>query len=254
MPVQFETHDHVAILSLDRPEARNAVNGALADALEAALDQYEADENLWVAILRSTGPVFCAGADLKEVAAGNGRALFTERGGFAGLVKRARTKPIIAAVNGAAVAGGCELVLACDMVVAADNARFGLPEVKRSLAATAGGMFRLPRAVGMAAAMEMILTGDPIDAPRAYELGLVNQVVPEDDLLEAAKTLAGRITANAPLAVQESRNVAARALMDDDDALWAAGEEAIRRIAKTEDYKEGPRAFIEKRDPVWKAK
>lgn len=254
MVVTFETHEHIAIITLNRPDARNAVNGDVASGIEAALDRYESDTNLWAAILASSGSVFCAGADLKEIAAGNLSKLHTERGGFAGLVRRERTKPLIAAVNGVAVAGGCELVLACDMAIAAETAAFGLPEVKRSLAAGAGGLFRLPRAVGMSMAMEMILTGDTIDAQRAYALGLVNKVVPVDQLQAEALALAGRIVVNAPLAVQASKKVAERALVDDDTALWQASAKAMADVAKTEDYQEGPRAFIEKRPPVWKGR
>lgn len=254
MVIEFETEEHIAIISLNRPEARNAINGEVATALEEALDTFENDPNLWVAILRSSGTVFCAGADLKEIAAGNARALSTKKGGFAGLAKRQRTKPLIAAVNGVAVAGGCEIALACDLIVASEKAAFGVPEVKRSLVAGAGGLFRLPRAVGMAPALEMILTGDPIDAARAYELGLVNKVVAPEKLMDEAKALARRIIANAPLAVQESRNVASQALRASDDTLWKASAEAMGRLSETEDFKEGPRAFIEKRAPQWKAR
>ncbi len=254
MVVEFETRDHIALITLNRPEARNAINGALASGIEAALDRYEDDPEVWVAILQSSGTVFSAGADLKEIAAGNSRALSTARGGFAGLVKRARSKPLIAAVNGPALAGGCEIALACDLIVASEAARFGLPEVKRSLAAAAGGLFRLPRAIGMAPAMEMILTGDPIDAARAYALGLVNKVVPPSDLADEALALAERIAANAPLAVQASRAVATQALSAADDVLWEASAAAAARLAETEDYQEGPRAFIEKRPPVWKGR
>ena len=254
MVVEFEAREHVAVITLNRPEARNAVNGDVAEGIEAAIDRYEADDALWVAILRANGPVFCAGADLKAVAAGDARRLMTERGGFGGLVKRERRKPLIAAVHGAAVAGGCELLLACDMAIAAEGATFGLPEVKRSLVAGAGGLFRLPRAVGQSMAMEMILTGDPIDAERACQLGLINRVVPTDSLMDEALALAGRITVNAPLAVQASRAVARRALTEDDETLWQASSEAMKAIYQTEDFKEGPRAFVEKRAPVWKAR
>ena len=254
MAVDFEVQGHIAILTLNRPDARNAVNGAVASGMEAALDRYEADPALWIAIVRGAGKVFCAGADLKEVSAGNGKALSTQRGGFAGITRRARTKPVIAAVHGSTVAGGCEIALSCDMIIAAESASFGLPEVKRSLVAGAGGLFRLPRAVGMAPAMEMILTGDAIPASRAYELGLVNRVVPDAGLMDAALELAGRIMANAPLAVQESRMVAARALTEPDAPLWLASGEAMQRLSVTEDYAEGPRAFIEKRMPVWKGR
>ncbi len=254
MAVNTEAKGRVLVITLDRPEARNAVNGDVASGIEAAIDKLENDPELWVGIIHSSGTVFCAGADLKEVSAGNGRALSTERGGFAGLVKRERTKPLIAAVNGAAVAGGCEIVLSCDMVIAAEGARFGLPEVKRSLAAAAGGLFRLPRAVGTGPAMEMILTGDPISADRAYQLGLVNHVVPLDDLAQAALDLADRIVVNAPLAVRASREIAVNALKLDDAELWKMSAAASKAMSETEDFKEGPRAFIEKRDPVWKGR
>ncbi|MEZ5650525.1 MAG: crotonase/enoyl-CoA hydratase family protein [Burkholderiaceae bacterium] len=254
MPVHFEARDHVAIITLDRPEARNAVNGDVAAGMEAALDRFEADEALWVGIVRAEGPVFCAGADLKEVSAGNSQRLRTERGGFGGIVRRERSKPLIAAVNGPALAGGCEVVLACDLAVAAESARFGLPEVKRSLVATAGGVFRLPRAVGRAAAMEMVLTGEPIDAHRAYDLGMINQVVPDAELMQAALALAARITVNAPLAVRESRRIVAAAHAESDETLWAMSEQAGIEIRRTEDFQEGPRAFVEKRPPVWKGR
>lgn len=251
MAVEFERDGHVAVITINRPQARNAVNGEVASGIERALDQYEADAELWVAILTGTGPVFCAGADLKEIAAGNARSLATSKGGFGGLVKRERTKPLLAAVNGTAVAGGLELMLACDLAIAVEAAQFGLPEVKRSLVAGAGGLFRLPRAVGRSVAMELIMTGDTIGATRACELGLINTVVAADALMSEAKALAGRISANAPLAVQASRKIAERALVDDDEALWQQSAEAMRTIMQTEDFAEGPRAFVEKRAPVW---
>lgn len=252
MPVEIEKEGNLAIITLNRSEARNAINGEMASTMEACLDEYENDQNLWVAILKAEGPVFCAGADLKEIAAGNGAALSTKRGGFAGIARRERTKPLIAAITGTAVAGGCEISLSCDMIIASTETVFGLPEVKRSLVAGAGGLFRLPRALGMATAMELILTGDPLPAQRAYELGMVNKVVEPDQVLVEAKKLAERIMANAPLAVQASRNVAARALMDEDNTLWRDSGKAFQSIVGTEDYKEGPRAFIEKRPAVWK--
>src|SRR5688572_17534493 len=158
--VDYEIRGRVAVLTLNRPEARNAVNGELANALEAALDRMEDDPEVWVGILTGAGPVFSAGADLKAIAAGKGNELGTKRGGFAGLVQRERTKPLIAAVDGPALAGGCELVLACDVVVASREARFGLPEVKRSLVASAGGLVKLPRVLPPRVAMQMLLTGD----------------------------------------------------------------------------------------------
>jgi len=254
MPVEIQTEGHLAIITLNRPEARNAINGEMASTMEACLDEYEDNPELWCAILRAEGTVFSAGADLKEVSAGNGASLATRKGGFAGITRRDRTKPLIAAIQGTAVAGGCEISLSCDLIVASTETVFGLAEVKRSLAAGAGGLFRLPRALGMATAMEVIMTGEPIPAQRAYELGMVNKVVETEAVMAEARSLADRILCNAPLAVFASRKVAARALMDSDDELWRASGGAMRGLAGTEDYKEGPLAFIEKRDPVWKGR
>ena len=178
--VTYSSDGRVALITLNRPEARNAVNSDVANGLEAAIDQLEADDDVWVAILTGNtegqqNPVFCAGADLKAVNAGDS-GLGTKRGGFAGFVYRERRKPVIVAVDGLATAGGCEIVLAADLVVATTRSSFGLAEVKRNLIAGAGGLFRLPRAIGQAAAMEAILTGEPIPAQRAYDLGLVSRL------------------------------------------------------------------------------
>ncbi len=254
MVVEYATQGRIAIVTLNRPDARNAVNAELAQGVESALDRFEADPELWVAILTANGKAFCAGADLKEIAAGNGHKLFTAKGGFAGIAKRARTKPLIAAIAGSALAGGTEVALSCDMIVCSTETNFGLPEVKRSLVAGAGGLFRLPRVIGMPTALEAILTGDPLPAQRAYELGMVNKVVAPDAVMAEALKLAERIVVNAPLAVQASLAVATRALHDDDDTLWKASDAGFARLATTEDYKEGPRAFIEKRAPVWKGR
>jgi enoyl-CoA hydratase/carnithine racemase len=251
--VLFETvAPHVALVTLNRPEARNAVNGDVARGLDAAVARVEAEDDIWLAILTGAGPhAFCAGADLKEVAAGRGAALYTERGGFGGFVRAPRTKPWIAAAQGHALAGGLELLLACDMAVAAEGATLGLPEVKRSLVAAAGGVFRLPRYLPRAIAFEMIATGEPIPAARAAALGLVNAAVPAERVMEAALALAARITVNAPIAVRESLAIARRALELDDNALWELSGTASRAIRETEDFQEGPRAFIEKRAPRW---
>jgi enoyl-CoA hydratase len=250
--IDYAAQEGVGVITIRRPEARNAVNPEVASGIEAAIDQMEADPLTWVGIVAGEGPVFSAGADLKAIAAGQADALQTKRGGFGGITRRERTKPIIAAVDGPALAGGCEIALACDMIVASRNAVFGLPEVKRSLLAAAGGLFRLPRTVGPKVAMEVILTGDPISADRAYTLGLVNLLVEPGEALNAAKALAARITANAPIAVWESRKVADAALTSDDETLWRMTVAGFARVAQTEDFAEGPRAFIEKRAPVWK--
>lgn len=252
--VDYEERGRVAVITIRRPEARNAVNGDVATGIEAAIDRLEESADAWVGVLTGEGPVFSAGADLKALASGQGAALNTARGGFAGLVQRERSKPFVAAVNGPAFAGGCEIALACDLIVAARSAAFGLPEVKRALVAAAGGLFRLPRVIGTKAAMEAVLTGDPITAERAYELGLVNQVADDGTVVDAAVALAERIAANAPLAVQESRRIVLAAETADDETLWRMSNEGIAAMFQTEDFQEGPRAFIEKRPPQWKGR
>jgi enoyl-CoA hydratase/carnithine racemase len=251
--VLFEVVEpHIALVTINRPEARNAVNGAVAQGLEAAVDRVEADPDLWAAVLTGAGPhAFCAGADLKEVSAGRGSTLATDRGGFGGFVRAKRNKLWIAAAQGHALAGGLELLLACDMAVAAEGANFGLPEVKRSLVAGAGGVFRLPRAVPKAIAIEMIATGEPIGAARAAQFGLVNRVVPREQVREAALALARAVCANAPVAVRESLGVARQAADLTEEELWPVSRAASQRVYQTEDFKEGPRAFVEKRPPRW---
>lgn len=252
--IDVEVHGHTALLTINRPEARNAVNAAVATGMEEAIDRIEADDDIWVAVLTGAGPVFCAGADLKEIASGNGGALGTSRGGFAGLVSRERTKPLIAAVDGPALAGGTEIVLACDLVVASRAARFGVPEVKRSLVAAAGGLFRLAQKLPSNVATELVLTGDPIDAERAHHFGLVNVLCEEGTARDAAMELAGRIEANAPLAVRESLAVVRASRGIDDATGFRLSNEAFGRLVATEDYAEGPKAFIEKRAPQWKGR
>jgi enoyl-CoA hydratase len=257
--VTYEVRGRVALITLNRPEARNAVNGDVAGGLEAAIDRMEADDDVWIGILTATTdsqerPVFSAGADLKALNAGEGAALSTERGGFAGFVYRDRRKPVIVAVDGLATAGGCEIVLAADLVVATTRSAFGLAEVKRNLIAGAGGLFRLPRAIGQAAAMEAILTGEPIPAPRAYELGLVSRLVEPGQALDEAFRLADQITANAPLAVWASRRVVLAAAYADDETLKRLTNEQFATVLGSEDTKEGLTAFIEKRPPNWKGR
>ncbi len=257
--VTYEVSGKVALITLNRPDARNAVNGDVARGLEAAIDQLEADDNVWVAILKANTvgqerPVFCAGADLKAINSGKAGDLNTLRGGFGGFVYRERKKPVIVAVDGLATAGGCEIVLAADMVVATTRSAFGLAEVKRNLIAGAGGLFRLPRAIGRNAAMEAILTGDPIPAQRAYELGLVNRLCEPGKAEEAAMALALQICTSAPLAVWESRRIVLAADTNDDATLIAMTNEGFGRVLQSEDTKEGLTAFIEKRPPNWQGR
>jgi enoyl-CoA hydratase len=249
--VDYEVADRTAVITINRPEARNAVNGDVAQGIEAAVDRLEDDPDVWAAVLTGAGPVFCAGADLTLFASGQDRLMITKRGGFGGLVRRPRSKPLIAAVEGAALAGGCELALACDLIVSSRAARFGLPEVKRSLVASAGGLVKLPRLLPRRVALQMILTGEPIGAERAYELGLVNELCEPGLAVATATALADRINANAPLAVRHSRRIAVASADTDPDDVWHQGFDASNALRSTEDFREGPRAFLEKREPRW---
>jgi len=257
--VSYDTQGRIALITLNRPEARNAVNGDVAEGMEAAIDRMEADDEVWVGIIQANTegqarPVFCAGADLKAINSGNAASLATAKGGFAGFTYRERRKPVIVAVDGLATAGGCEIVLAADMVVATTQSAFGLAEAKRNLVAGAGGLFRLPRAIGQAAAMELILTGEPLAASRAYELGLVNRLVEPGEATAEAIRLAEQVAAAAPLAVWESRKVVLAAAYEDDDALKRMTNEAMATVMQSEDINEGLEAFIEKRQPNWKGR
>ncbi len=257
--VLFEKRGRIGIITLNRPEARNAVNGDVASGVEAALDAIETDDDIWVGIVTANTagqekPVFCAGADLKAINSGNAGGLSTKRGGFAGIAYRERRKPVIVAVDGLATAGGCEIVLSCDLVVASNRSSFGLAEVKRNLIAGAGGLFRLPRAIGRGAALEIILTGEPLAAQRAYELGLVNHVVAPDQVMPKALEIAERICAAAPLAVWASRKVVLASAYEDDETLINMTNAEFGAIMASEDTKEGLNAFIEKRLPSWKAR
>ncbi len=249
--VEYEQRGRVAVITIRRPEARNAINVEVAHGIEDAIDKLEGDEGVWAGVLAGEGKVFCAGADLKVVAAGGMADLFTDRGGFAGIAARTRAKPLIAAVDGPALAGGCEVALACDLIVASTQAAFGLPEVKRSLVAAGGGLFRLPRLLPRNVALEIILTGDPIDADRAYALGLVNRLVEPGQAETAAAALAQRISENAPLAVQESRRTVLAIEDADQETARQQSLAALARVMQTEDFAEGPRAFVEKRAPQW---
>ncbi|MGY6499622.1 MAG: crotonase/enoyl-CoA hydratase family protein [Acidimicrobiales bacterium] len=252
--IDYETRGHVAVLTINRPEARNAVNDVVASGMEDALDRMEADDQIWVGVLAGNGPVFSAGADLKAISSGKAGGLVTQRGGFAGLVARERTKPLIAAVDGPALAGGTEIVLACDLVVASSEARFGVPEVKRSLVAAGGALFRLPAKLPANVAAELLLTGDPISAERAHHFGLVNELCEPGTALDTALAMAERIAVNAPLAVQESLAAIRSTAGVDDATAFRLSNEAMGRLAATEDFAEGPLAFIEKRLPEWKGR
>lgn len=257
--VTYEVRGRTALITLNRPEARNAVNGDVAAGMEAAIDQMEADDDVWVGVIQANTegqakPVFCAGADLKAINSGDAASLATAKGGFAGFVYRDRKKPVIVAVDGLATAGGCEIVLAADMVVASTRSAFGLAEAKRNLVAGAGGLFRLPRAIGQAPAMEVILTGEPLAADRAHQLGLVNRLTEPGQATDEAMRLAEQVTAAAPLAVWESRRVVLAAAYEDDETLKRMTNEGFATVMRSEDTKEGLEAFIEKREPNWKGR
>lgn len=254
--ILIEPHGrHIWVVKLNRPAARNAINVSMTEAITAAIRASEADADVRAIILSaSTNDVFCAGADLKDLAAGRGSDLVTEAGGFAGFVRATRKKPWIAAVAGKALGGGLELCLACDMVVAGEGASFGLPEVRRGIYAGAGGVFRLPNAIPRAVAFEMVATGIPIYAARAYALGLVNRITQTDNVLSSAIELANAISESAPIAVVESLALARLANQKTEAELWKLSDELGARLVKTEDFWEGPRAFAEKRSPSWKGR
>jgi enoyl-CoA hydratase len=249
--IDYEVQGRVAVITINRPEARNAVNGEVANGIEAAIDALEDDPEVWIAVLTGAGTVFSAGADLKAINEGRAGELMTQRGGFAGFVYRERRKPVIAAVDGLATAGGCEIVLACDLVVASSAAAFGLAEVKRNLIAGAGGLFRLPMAIGTNVAMEAVLTGEPLSAERAYQLGLVNRLVEPGAAREAAIALAAQIAENAPIAVWESRKIVRAAAWEDEATLKQMTDTGFSRVLSSADTSEGLSAFIEKRKPNW---
>ncbi|AHG64728.1 crotonase/enoyl-CoA hydratase family protein [Advenella mimigardefordensis] len=251
--VKSEIRGRVLILTINRPEARNALTYDTSFALADALDRLDADDNLTVGILRGEGNTFCSGMDLKEFARTQRRAVVPGRG-LGGLVEAPPAKPLIAAVEGYALAGGFELALACDLIVAANNASFGLPEVKRGLVPGSGGMLRLPRRLPYHVAMEALLTGDMIAASRAHALGLVNDLVEPGTALEAALKLAEKIAANGPLAVRTVKQIVTESQDWRTDDMFALQNPRMAHIFSSEDAKEGATAFAEKRSPVWKGK
>lgn len=248
--VLTERRERVLVVTINRPDQRNAVNAAVAHGIAGALDQLDADAELAVGIVTGAGGFFCAGMDLKAFAAGE--TPWIDGHGFAGITERVFDKPLIAAIEGFAVAGGLEIALACDLIVAARGARLGIPEVKRSLVAAGGGLLRLPRMLPGNVANELALTGDPISAERGYELGLVNRIAEPGAALETALELATTIAANGPLALSGSKRI----LRESQD--WARSEAFARQasiwqpIFASDDAREGATAFAEKRAPVWR--
>lgn len=250
--IKVQTNGGVLTITIDRPEARNAINLEVAESIASAIDSFEADNSLSVAVITGAGGTFCAGMDLKAFSRGE-RPSIPGRG-FAGLTERPPTKPLIAAVEGWALAGGWELALTADLIVAASNAKFGLPEVKRGLVAAAGGLLRLPKTLPYHVAMQVALTGDPLSAEIAQQHGLVNIVCEPGDALAEATNLANSIAANAPLALQASKQIVSESIgytvPEDFDAQRKIAERAI----SSADAKEGALAFAEKRTPVWTGK
>lgn len=247
-----ERRGQVEVLTINRPEARNAINGAVSRVMSDALDQLAADDTCRAVVLTGAGDkAFSAGMDLKAFAAGEAGEIMGANGGFAGITQRAFDKPIVAAVNGHALAGGCEIMLACDLVVAVEGATFGIPEVKRGLFAGAGALIRLPKRIPLAIALELALTGEAISAARAYDIGLVNRVVPAERLVEEALGLAELIAENAPLAVRTSKRVMKQAGELPDAQGWEINNAAFSEVFGSKDAIEGSVAFAEKRKPNW---
>lgn len=259
----YERSGHIAVITLNRPGTLNAVNAALSIAVGEALERAADDPKVRVVVVTGAGSAFCAGADLKELAAGRDvHAPDHPEWGFAGLVRHWVDKPVIAAVNGFAMGGGTEIALACDLVIAAEDATFGLPEVKRGLLASAGGVVRVQRQVPFKRALQLALTGDGIDARQAEAWGLVNFLAKPGKALTEALDLAGRIAANAPLSVQYTKRVMHQAATGGSDwdpewsqrDVWVLNDEAMEIVFSTRDAQEGATAFAEKRQPVWEGR
>ena len=249
MPVITERLGRVLLVRLDRDAKLNAMDREMTQGLDAAMNLLEDDAELWVGVLTGNGRAFSAGSDLADPDRNH-----TERGGPYGLIRRARAKPLIAAVDGIAYGGGFEMVLACDRVVASPRARFALPEVKRGLLALYGGVFRGARALPLNLAREMVLTGEPIGAERAHALGLVNRLCAEGQALSEALTLAESICANSPVAVRESLSIINQANDVSDALAWQLSTEAAARVRASEDSREGIAAFLGKRSPLWRGR
>jgi enoyl-CoA hydratase len=250
--VLSERRGRVLLITINRPDQRNAVNAAVANGIAAALDQLDGDPELSLGVITGAGKGFCAGMDLKAFVAGE-RPHVPGRG-FAGIVQRPPDKPLIAAVEGFAVAGGLEVALACDLIVAARGARLGIPEVKRSLVAAGGALLRLPRTLPRNVAMELALTGDPIDAERGHELGLVNRLSEPGEALAAALELAETIAVNGPLALAATKRVMVESADWPDNEFFERQAEIVMPVMGSEDAREGATAFAERRAPVWKGR
>ena len=247
--VLVEFADRVALITINRPAARNAVNRAVALGIAAALDELDARDDLTVGIITGAGGTFSAGMDLKAFLAGENVRI--QGKGFAGIAQTPPRKPLIAAVEGWALAGGCEIALSADLIVAAEDAKFGLPEVKRGLVAAAGGLTRLPRRIPAGIAMELALTGDPLPAVDAHRLGLVNKLTAAGGALDGARELAARIAANGPLAVAVTKQIITQQHDWDLADYWTLQEPLAGPVSSSDDAREGATAFAEKRAPKW---
>jgi enoyl-CoA hydratase len=250
--VLTERRERILLITINRPDQRNAVNAAVARGIADALDELDGNAELTLGVLTGAGKGFCAGMDLKAFVAGE--RPFADDRGFAGITQRAAVKPLIAAVEGFAVAGGLEVALACDLIVAAKGAKLGIPEVKRSLVAAGGALLRLPRVLPRNLAMELALTGDPIDAERGYELGLVNRLCDPGEAVATALALADEITPNGPLALAAAKRILTEAVDWPDAEFFARQAEITVPVMGSEDAREGSIAFAEKREPVWKGR
>ena len=250
--VLTERRDGVLLITLNRPDARNAVNAALAEGVAAALDELDADDELSVGVLTGAGKGFSSGMDLKAFVAGE--SPYAADRGFAGITQRAAEKPLIAAIEGFAVAGGFEVALSCDLIVAARGARLGIPEVKRSLVAAGGALLRLPQRIPYHLAMELALTGDPIDAERGYELGVVNRLADPGGAVDAALELADEVARNGPLALKASKRIVQSSADWVEAEAWEKQGEIAGPVMASEDAREGAIAFAEKRDPQWRGR
>jgi enoyl-CoA hydratase len=247
MTVKLERIGRVGVVTIDRPAKRNAIDAATASELSDRLDKVESDGEIWCGVLTGTSEAFCAGTDLNEPTSPR-----TTTGGEYGIIRRKRTKPLIAAVEGVALGGGFEIALACDLIVAGEHSRFGLPEVGIGVIATCGGLFRGPRALPLNVAREMALSGAPFDPARLYQLGVVNEVVPDGEARAAAISFAERICLNSPISIRETLSAIEAYVSLDDDAAWHITDAAIAAIGASPDLSEGRVAFFERRKPRWR--